>query len=102
MRVWAITSICRVAGGLAGADVKSLGIPTEDEMIAEYKRLTGRAEIPGWPFFMAFGIFRLAAIAQGVYARSLQGNASSDDAHSYGTAVNMLSELACKIAGITW
>ena len=89
-------------GGLAGVDVKSLGIPTEDEMVAEYATLTGRASIDGWPFFMAFGIFRLAAIAQGVYARSLQGNASSDDASTYGAAVTMLSELACSIAGVKW
>ncbi len=89
-------------GGLAGVDVRSLGIPTEDEMVAEYKKLTGRGSIDGWPFFMAFGIFRLAAIAQGVYARSLQGNASSDDASNYGAAVNMLSELACSIAKVKW
>jgi aminoglycoside phosphotransferase (APT) family kinase protein len=88
-------------GGLAGVDVKSLGIPTEDEMVAEYCRLTGREQIEGWPFFMAFGIFRLAAIAQGVYARSLQGNASSDDASSYGAAVAMLSELGCAIANVS-
>lgn len=89
-------------GGLAGVDVKALGIPTEDEMVAEYRRLTGREQIDGWPFFMAFGLFRLAAIAQGVYARSLQGNASSDDASSYGAAVSMLSELACAIAKVKW
>jgi aminoglycoside phosphotransferase (APT) family kinase protein len=87
-------------GGLAGVDVTSLGIPTEDEMVAEYQRLTGRERIEGWPFFMAFGIFRLAAIAQGVYARSIQGNASSDDASSYGAAVTMLAELACSIAKV--
>lgn len=89
-------------GGLAGVDVTSLGIPTEDEMVAEYRRLTGRDTIEGWPFFMAFGIFRLAAIAQGVYARSLQGNASSDDASSYGAAVKMLAELGCSIANVKW
>src|SRR6478609_3875978 len=51
-----------VGGGLAGVDVKSLGIPTEDETVAEYCRLSGRGSIEGWPFFMAFGLFRLAAI----------------------------------------
>lgn len=95
-------------GGLAGVDVRSLGIPTEDEMVAEYKSLTKReggssaAWEREWPFFMAFGIFRLAAIAQGVYARSLQGNASSDDAGSYGAAVTMLAELACSIAKVPY
>jgi aminoglycoside phosphotransferase (APT) family kinase protein len=87
-------------GGLAGVDVGSLAIPTEDEMVTEYKRLTKRERVDGWPFFLAFGIFRLAAIAQGVYARGLQGNASSDDAKSYGAAVTMLAELACSIANV--
>lgn len=87
-------------GGLAGVDIASLGIPTEDELVAEYCRLTNRSGIADWPYFMAFGLFRLAAIAQGVYKRSLQGNASSDDAGAYEFAVKMLSELACNIAGV--
>lgn len=87
-------------GGLAGVDVKALGIPTEDEMVAAYCEATGRARIDDWPMFMAFGIFRLAAIAQGVYKRGLQGNASSDEAQSYGAAVHMLADLGCSIAGI--
>jgi hypothetical protein len=49
---------------------------------------------------MAFGIFRLAAIAQGVYKRSLQGNASSDQASMYGAAVFALADLGCGILGI--
>jgi aminoglycoside phosphotransferase (APT) family kinase protein len=87
-------------GGLAGIDVASLGIPTEEQMIDAYCAKTGRGAIPDWSYFMAFGIFRLAAIAQGVYKRSLQGNASSDNASSYGAAVTMLAELGCSIAGI--
>jgi aminoglycoside phosphotransferase (APT) family kinase protein len=87
-------------GGLAGVDVGALGIPTEQEMVADYCRLVGRDGIDRWPYFMAFGIFRLAAIAQGVYKRSLQGNASSEDASGYGAAVTMLADLACSIAGI--
>ena len=87
-------------GGLAGVDVAALGISSEQEMVDAYCALTGRAKIADWPYFMAFGIFRLAAIAQGVYKRSLQGNASSDNASSYGAAVTMLAELACGIAGI--
>jgi aminoglycoside phosphotransferase (APT) family kinase protein len=87
-------------GGLAGVDVASLGIPTEQEMVDAYCARTGRGQIADWPYFMAFGIFRLAAIAQGVFKRSLQGNASSDSASSYGAAVTMLAELGCSIAGI--
>jgi len=88
-------------GGLAGIDVANLGIPDERALVARYCEKTGRAAIADWEYFMAFGIFRLAAIAQGVYKRSLQGNASSDDASGYGAAVGMLAELACSIAGIS-
>lgn len=87
-------------GGLAGVDVRSLGIPNEQEMVDAYCAKTGRKSIEDWPYFMAFGIFRLAAIAQGVYKRSLQGNASSEDAGGYGAAVTMLADLGCGIAGI--
>ena len=87
-------------GGLAGVDVASLGIPTEQEMVDAYCKRMGRGAITDYPYFMAFGIFRLAAIAQGVFKRSLQGNASSDSASSYGAAVTMLAELGCGIAGI--
>ncbi len=87
-------------GGLAGVDVAALAIPSEQEMVDAYCALTGRGHIDDWAYFMAFGIFRLAAIAQGVFKRSLQGNASSDSASSYGAAVTMLAELGCSIAGI--
>jgi aminoglycoside phosphotransferase (APT) family kinase protein len=87
-------------GGLAGVDVASLGIPNENELVDAYCAQTGRGAITDYPYFMAFGIFRLAAIAQGVYKRSLQGNASSDSASSYGAAVGMLAELGCSIAEI--
>jgi aminoglycoside phosphotransferase (APT) family kinase protein len=88
-------------GGLVGIDLGPLGIPTEDEMVEAYVKATGKGRIDrSWPFFLAFGLFRLAAIAQGVYARSLQGNASSDDANMYGAAVKMLADLACGIAKV--
>ncbi|MCK6544768.1 phosphotransferase family protein [Myxococcota bacterium] len=87
-------------GGLAGVDVDALGIPSEQAFVDRYCALTGRAKLGDWPYFMAFGIFRLAAIAQGVYKRGLQGNASDDAAGSFGEAARFLAELACGIAGV--
>lgn len=87
-------------GGLVGVEVGALGIPTEDELVAAYCAATGRGAIADWPYFMAFGIFRLAAIAQGVYKRSLQGNASSEEASAYGPAAGFLAEIACGVAKI--
>lgn len=88
-------------GSLVGCDLKSLGIPNESEVVEWYCRATGRSDIANWSYFMAFGIFRLAAIAQGVYKRSLQGNASSDQASMYGAAVFALADLGCGILGIS-
>jgi aminoglycoside phosphotransferase (APT) family kinase protein len=64
-------------GSLDGVDFAASGIPTEAEYVAAYCRRTGRAGIEDWPFLMAFSIFRLASISQGVYRRILSGNAST-------------------------
>jgi aminoglycoside phosphotransferase (APT) family kinase protein len=72
------------SGGLAGADLGQLGIPSESEFVATYCLHSGRAHIPDWTFFLAFSCFRMAAITQGVYARGLQGNAADPRALQYG------------------
>lgn len=71
-------------GGLAGVDLASLGIPSEQEFIAMYTQFFGRERIADWPFFLAFAYFRMAAITQGVYARALQGNAADRRGILYG------------------
>ena len=69
-----------VRGGLMGQNLEELGIPTLDETIARYAARTGRAEITkDLNFCLAYNMFRLAAIIQGVYKRGLQGNASSKE-----------------------
>ncbi|MFO1166954.1 MAG: phosphotransferase family protein [Rhodoblastus sp.] len=64
-------------GWLKGADLKSLGIPTQEEFVAAWLRKVGRAGIKDWNFYLGFALFRLASIGQGVYKRVLDGNASS-------------------------
>lgn len=76
-----------------GIDLQAWGIPTEADYLAAYCRRTGRAEIPNWEFFIAFSMFRLAAIIQGVYKRGLDGIASSETARSYGEQVRFLADL---------
>ncbi|WP_419937067.1 phosphotransferase [Candidatus Palauibacter sp.] len=78
--------------GLGEIDCGALGIPSEEEYVAAYCRRTERAGVPDWEFFMAFGLFRLAAICQGVYARAIQGNASSRNALEVGAKAPMLAE----------
>jgi len=83
--------------GFKDHDLRSLGIPSESENIAAYCRRTGRERIADWNFYLAFGMFRLAAIVQGVYRRGLEGIASSCDAVSYGTIVELLSDTAWEV-----
>ena len=78
--------------GLAGSQS---GIPSQDEFVAEYCRLTGRDGIPNWNFYLAFSFFRLASILQGVYKRGIMGNASSTEALERG-------RMAREIADIAW
>lgn len=70
------------------------GIPTEQEAIAQYREWTGRGEIEDWPFYLAFSMFRLAGIVQGVYKRGLDGNASSTRALEMGKFVRVLGDTA--------
>ncbi|MBW1923870.1 MAG: phosphotransferase [Deltaproteobacteria bacterium] len=83
--------------GLAGLDLKALGIPAEDEYMEMYCRRTGRDRIPEWDFFVAFSMFRLAAIVQGVYKRGLDGIASSTEAVTYGDQVRYMADMAWRI-----
>jgi aminoglycoside phosphotransferase (APT) family kinase protein len=88
-------------GGGTGADIVAgaeSGIPTEREYVETYCRYTGRSGVPHWNFYLAFVIFRYAGIAQGVYKRGLQGNASSQEAMSLGDIVEVASDKAWEIA----
>jgi aminoglycoside phosphotransferase (APT) family kinase protein len=81
--------------GLAGVDRAALGIPTEAEYVAAYCRRCGLSEVPNWTFLIAFSLFRMAAIVQGVYKRALDGNASNPErGHKMGAAVPMMAKLA--------
>ena len=84
--------------GLAGADIKALGIPSEEQYIQQYCERTGNKSIPHWNFYLAFSLFRLAAICQGVVKRAQQGNASSDQAGEYGYLVGMFAKAAKNIS----
>ena len=80
------------AFGFADIDFEATGIPTEDTYLAAYCKRTRRSNITHWPFFMAFSMFRLAAIAQGVYKRGLDGNASAANAKTIGIYVQILAD----------
>jgi aminoglycoside phosphotransferase (APT) family kinase protein len=82
--------------GIAGLDHKALGIPSEAEYIRRYCERTGRAGIENWNFYLAYNLFRIAAILQGVYKRATEGLASSAEGGAQGVRVRALSELALR------
>jgi aminoglycoside phosphotransferase (APT) family kinase protein len=84
--------------GFGDADLKALGIPDERTYVATYAKHTGRDPGADWAFFLAFSLFRYAAIVQGVYARALQGNASSASAEQLGRAAPRLAEIGWQLA----
>ncbi len=77
--------------GLAGPHS---GIPSEEEFVDQYCRLTGRHSIANFNFYLAFSYFRLASILQGVYKRGIMGNASSSVAIERGRLAREIADLA--------
>jgi aminoglycoside phosphotransferase (APT) family kinase protein len=84
--------------GVVGEDLGALGILNEQETMERYCQQSGRSGIEDWHVFVAFSLFRLAAILQGVYARALQGNASNADALDVGKRAYVLAEAGWRIA----
>ena len=87
--------------GMAGSDFAALGIPTEAEFIDAYCRRTGRSGIPGFEYYLIFNLFRIAAILHGVWARGLQGNASSANALDMGGRAEKIAEIAWRMTADT-
>ncbi|MCB2136304.1 MAG: phosphotransferase family protein [Rhodobacteraceae bacterium] len=83
--------------GLGGVDRKRLGIPEEADYVARYCARTGIAGIDNWPFYLAFSLFRMAAIVQGVKKRALDGNAASGRALAVGALAEPLAQLAADL-----
>jgi aminoglycoside phosphotransferase (APT) family kinase protein len=87
-------------GGLVNTDFASSGIPDEESYVRAYCARTGRSyPIPDWDFYIAFSVFRLASISQGVYKRGLDGNASSENA-GLANSCEFLAENAARMVKI--
>ncbi|MBI4292941.1 MAG: phosphotransferase [Betaproteobacteria bacterium] len=84
--------------GIGGLDLASLGIPEEQEYIAAYCRRTGRERIDNWNFYLAYNLFRIAAILQGIMKRALDGIAASEQALDAGKRARPLAELGWQYA----
>ncbi|WP_336951283.1 phosphotransferase family protein [Sphingobium aromaticivastans] len=80
--------------GLGDRDIAALAIPGIEAIVARYQEKTGLADIGGLNWRIAFNLFRLAAIYQGIAARVAAGNAVGSDANSYGARVEPMARLA--------
>jgi aminoglycoside phosphotransferase (APT) family kinase protein len=83
-----------ISAGLAGVDHAALGIPSEEEYVADYCRRTGRTGIPDYDFYIAFNLFRIAAILHGIKGRAARGNAASSQAMERAGKLPELAALA--------
>ncbi len=88
--------------GIAGLDFEALGIPSEAEYIRLYCERTGLATPEqlkaDWNFYMAYNLFRIAAILQGIAKRVEAGTASSAQAVSSAAGARPLAQMAWKFA----
>jgi aminoglycoside phosphotransferase (APT) family kinase protein len=81
--------------GIAGLELASLGIPSEAEYVAKYCERTGRKSIDPshWDFYLAYNLFRIAAILQGILKRVVDGTAASAHARDAGSRAKPMAEL---------
>ena len=78
--------------GLADKNLVELGIPTEQETVDAYCRRAGRRAIADWEFCLAFAMFRLGAIAQGIMGRVVAGTANDPNAEERGRRARPLAD----------
>lgn len=88
--------------GIGGLDIEALGIPSEREYVRRYCERTGRGDPDGvmadWNFYMAYNLFRLAGILQGIAKRVVDGTASSAQAKQAAAGAKPLAEMAWRFA----
>jgi aminoglycoside phosphotransferase (APT) family kinase protein len=88
--------------GIAGLDHQALGIPGEDDYMRRYCERTGLATVAelkaDWNFYMAYNLFRIAAILQGIAKRVEAGTASSAQAAASAAGARPMAELAWTFA----
>ncbi len=98
---WHITT-SGAARGLGGLDLAALGIPAERDYVQRYCERTGRADagavMADWNFYLAYNLFRIAAIVQGIAKRVVEGTASSAQAVETAKSAWPLAELAWRFA----
>lgn len=81
--------------GIMGLDHAALGIPSEQAYIDQYCARTGKTILrKDFNFYLAYNMFRLAGILQGIMKRYVDGTASSEQALLQGKAARVLADMA--------
>jgi len=88
--------------GIGGLDIAALGIPSEKEYVRRYCERTGRGDpdtvMADWNFYMAYNLFRMAGILQGIAKRVVDGTASSAQAKVAAAGARPLAEMGWHVA----
>ena len=88
--------------GIGGLDHAALGIPVERDYMRRYCERTGLATpeelARDWSFYLAYNLFRMAAILQGIAKRVEDGTASSAQAKQAAAGARPLAELGWQFA----
>lgn len=90
--------------GIGGLDLDALGIPQEADYLQRYLQRTGRSAEQAealradWNFYLAYNLFRIAAILQGIARRVVDGTAASEQARAAGAGAQPLAELGWRFA----
>lgn len=87
-----------LARGLKDLDLVALGIPVEADYIRAYEQRVGHAVSAPWNYYLAYNLFRLAAIVQGIAKRAADGTASNAQAAIVGLNAKPLAELGWTFA----
>jgi aminoglycoside phosphotransferase (APT) family kinase protein len=82
--------------GLVGLDLPALGIPSAEAYLTRYCERTGAAAPSAieWSFYIAYNLFRGAAISQGILKRALDGSAASAHAFEAGRKARAVADVA--------
>jgi aminoglycoside phosphotransferase (APT) family kinase protein len=85
--------------GLAGLDLATLGIPSQADYVQRYCERTGKViRAEDFNFYLAYNMFRLAGIMQGIMKRYVDGTASSAQALENGKAARPMAEMGWRYA----
>jgi aminoglycoside phosphotransferase (APT) family kinase protein len=84
--------------GIAGLDHAALGIPSVAEASALYCQFTGRDGLPNLDWYLAYNLFRMSAILQGIAGRIRDGTAASAHAEASAARVVPLAKAALAYA----